>query len=673
VTTGSAAPGDAEVGVGDVLWRPSAEARSRSRLASYMTWLEQRGRRFDDYESLRAWSVDEPRPFWQSIWEYFDVQSSAPFAAVMSDDPMPDTRWFVGARLNYAEHALAHGGSSVALLGRSQTREPVDVTYDELRDQVGRARAGLIRAGVERGDAVVAYLPNVPECVVLFLAAASIGATFASCSPEFGTQSVVDRFTQLHPKVLVTVDGYRHHGKPVDKRQVVEIVRSKLPELTHTVHLPYLGDDPIEGALPWSQFMANPEPLLFEQVDVDHPVYVLFSSGTTGIPKAIVHGHGRILVEHLKTMGLQLDLGAEDRLLAPATTSWMVWNFGISALALGGSLVCFDGDPLWPTPVELWRVAEETRATIVNTGAAVLLHAMKAGHRPGDEFDLSTVRSISSTGSPLPAEGFRWVYDAVKKDVSLASGSGGTDLCSGFVGGSPLHPVTAGEIACRFLGAPVEAFDPTGQPVRNEPGELVLTAPMPSMPVAFLGDPDKELYRRAYFDMFPNTWRHGDWITITDRGTCVISGRSDATLNRAGVRIGTAELYSVVDALPTVNDSAVVHLEDPAGGAGSLILLVVPAEGVALDDEFVRSVKTAIRAELSPRHVPDEVHLVRALPRTLTGKKLEVPLKKILLGGDPDTLISKGAVTNPQAVDEVVSLARERRGSDATLTARGVA
>lgn len=645
----------------EILWRPPANVHDRSYVGAYLSWLGERGLTFEDYEALREWSVSDLRGFWRSLWEFFDVRASEPFDEVLTDDPMPDTKWFTGAKLNYAEHALAHSGSGTALLGRSQTRGPDEMSFDELREAVARARTGLVRLGVTRDDVVAAFLPNISECVVVFLAAASIGATFASCSPEFGVRSVLHRFGRLRPKVLFAADGYRYHGKAVEKYDAVATLRAELPGLEATVSVPYLRNEPVEGCVSWSDFMSEVGPLEFEQVDVDHPLYVLFSSGTTGEPKAIVHGHGRIVLEHLKVHALHLDLGPDDCLLAPATTSWMVWNFGVSALMRGTSLVCFDGDPLWPTDAELWRLAEETEATTVNCGALILVRGMKSGLRPGDDHDLSCLRAIGSTGSPLPAEAFRWVYEAVKDDVLLSSGSGGTDVCTGFVGGSPLLPVTAGEMACRFLGAPVESFGPDGAPVRNEPGELVITAPMPSMPVEFWGDPGKAIYKESYFDLFPGVWRHGDWITITDRGSCVISGRSDATLNRGGIRIGTAEFYSVVEALPEIGDSVAVHLEDQQGEAGTLILLVAPADGVSSATLETEQVKKHIRSELSPRHVPDEVHVVSGLPRTLTGKKLEVPIKKILNGADASNTISVDAVTHPEGVRELATLAERRR------------
>jgi acetoacetyl-CoA synthetase len=545
------------------------------------------------------------------------------------------------------------------VFGQSQTRPPVTLSAADLREQVRRVRAGLVRLGVGAGDRVAAYLPNIPEAVVLMLATASLGAVFSSCAPEFGTRSVTDRWRQIEPTVLVAIDGYRYGDKDVDRRVEVAAIADALPSLRHTVTLSYLDGQAPDG---WSGLAApTDEPLEFTPVPFDHPLYVLYSSGTTGLPKPIVHGHGGILLEHLKMLALHQDLGPGDRFFWFSTTGWMMWNFLASGPAVGAAIVLFDGNPVYPDPAALWRLAAEVGITYFGTSAPYLLACRKAGVVPR-ELVGDRLRGVGSTGAPLPPEGFDWVYRAVGADVLLASLSGGTDVCTGFVGGSPLLPVHAGEIACRALGARVEAFDADGRPVTGEQGELVITAPMPSMPVGFWGDATGERYREAYFDVYPGVWRHGDWITITPRGTCVITGRSDATLNRGGVRLGTAEFYSVVEGLPGIADSVVVHLEDGAGGAGELLLFVVPADGLELDDALRARIARELRSALSPRHVPDEIHQVRAVPRTLSGKKLEVPVKKILTGTPVDAAAARGALANPESLLAFEELARSRRG-----------
>lgn len=643
----------------EVLWRPPADVRETTDVGRFLIWLAERGGPvLEDYTALWEWSTTDLAGFWGALWDYFDVQASVPYEFVLDDAAIPDTTWFGGARLNYAEHVLADHGGEVALLTRSPLREPGSVTYEELRDQVARARRGLSELGVGEGDAVAAYLPNIAETVVLFLACASLGAVFCSCAPEFGVRSVVDRFSQIGPTVLAVVDGYRFRDKDIDRRDEVAAMRRALPTVEHVVAVDYLGSGQVPDSVAWADLVADPGPLEFAQVGVDHPLYVLFSSGTTGPPKALIHGHGRILLEHLKVVRFHLDLHAGDVLLQPATTAWMVWNYGVSALLNGATLVCLDGDPLWPDPMQLWRTVSETGATSVNLGAGVLLDAMRSGIRPRDHVDLGALRLVGATGSPLPSEGFRWVYDALGSDLLLASSSGGTDVCTGFTGGSPLLPVTAGEMACRYLGAAVEAFDEQGRPVRGVPGELVITRPMPSMPVGLCGDPDRSRYRASYLDTYPGVWRHGDWIVISDRGTCAITGRSDSTLNRGGVRLGTGEFYSVVEAMPQVKDSLVVHLEDPDGGNGRLVLLVALVDGVALDDDLRLLITRTLRTELSPRHAPDAIHAVTAVPRTLTGKKLELPVKRILLGAEPSAVTSPDAIAGAEGLDQIVELAR---------------
>ncbi|MGE5830391.1 MAG: acetoacetate--CoA ligase [Micromonosporaceae bacterium] len=660
------------MGASRVLWRPPDDIRQHSRIGRYLDWLaRERGRRFDDYASLWEWSVADLPGFWQSIWDHFEVIGYGRPSAVLPDATMPGARWFPGTRLNYAEHVLRLPGvadDDVVLLGYSQSRADQVLTAAQLRSEVARVRAGLRRLGVAPGDRVAAYLPNIAETVVLLLAAASLGAVFSSCAPEFGTRSVVDRWQQIEPTVLVAVDGYRYGERTVDRAGEVAAIRAALPSLRHVISVSYLDSaaPPPAGAMAWAELAApTDEPLRFDPVPFDHPLYVLYSSGTTGLPKPIVHGHGGILLEHLKMLALHHDLGPGDRFFWFTTTGWMMWNFLISGPAVGASIVLFDGNPGHPDLGELWRLAQRSGTTYFGTSAPFLLAGRKAGIVPRELADLSRLRGVGSTGAPLPPEGFRWVYQAVGADLQLQSLSGGTDVCTGFVGASPLLPVTEGEISCRCLGARVEAYDATGRPVRGQLGELVITAPMPSMPVGFWNDPDGTRYREAYFDTFPGVWRHGDWIVITDRGTCIITGRSDATLNRGGVRLGTSEFYSVVEGMAEVVDSVVVHLEDAAGGPGELLLFVVLAEGVELDDALRARIVALLREALSPRHVPDEIHQVPAVPRTLSAKKLEVPVKRILTGTPVEVAAARGALANPDSLAAFERLAAQRAGRSA--------
>ncbi|MEK6721002.1 MAG: acetoacetate--CoA ligase [Chloroflexota bacterium] len=656
----------------EILWAPPPDDRAPSRMAR---WLEQlareRGLAFVTYDDAWSWSVDDLEVFWSSVWDFFDVRSETAYERPLADHRMPGASWFSGAQINYAEHALrldGRAGTDIVVIGHSQTRDPVLFSAEDLRDQVARMRAGLVRLGVRRGDRVVGYLPHIPEALVAFLATASLGAVWSSCAPEFGVRSVIDRFAQVEPTVLLTVDGYRYGTKAIDRTAEVAEIRAALPSLQATVVVPYLEADPerIPGAIGWETLLAEPGTIGFEPVAFDHPLYILYSSGTTGLPKAIIHGHGGILLEHLKALGLHTDLGPADRFFWFTTTSWMMWNYLVSGLLVGATVVLFDGDPASPDLGALWRLASEAKVTYFGTSAPFIMACRKAGLAPGRELDLSRLRGVGSTGAPLPADGFRWVHEAVSSRVQLGSLSGGTDLCTGFLGPSPLVPVWAGEISCRMLGAKVEAYDEHARSVVGQQGELVISEPMPSMPVAFWGDPDRVRYRASYFAHYPGVWRHGDWITITDRGSCLVTGRSDATLKRGGVRLGTAEFYSVVEGLPEVSDSLVIHLEDEGGGPGELLLFVVLGATQVLDDGLRRRISNELRRNLSPRHVPDLLAAVPVIPRTISGKKLEVPVKRILSGTPLEDAAARDTLADPRSLDVFIELAARRNRRPAT-------
>ncbi|MGH9102356.1 MAG: acetoacetate--CoA ligase [Acidimicrobiales bacterium] len=633
-----------------------------------MDWLAaERGVRLDDYQQAWEWSVRDLDGFWSAVWEFFSPAADGDPRPALARPAMPGAVWFPGVRLNYAEAALARRGPGVAVCSESQTRPPVTWSADELAAQVSRLRAGLVAMGVDRGDRVAAYLPNLPETVAAFLATASLGAIWSSCAPEFGVKAVVDRFAQIAPKVLLGVDGYRYGERDVPRTAELRALSESLPSLAATVMLPYLDPSasPPQGWTSWEQaFPAGAPgeigPIPFQRVPFDHPLYVLYSSGTTGPPKAIVHCQGGILLEHLKTLAFHHDLGEGDRFFWFSTTGWMMWNYLVSGLLVGSAIICYDGNPAHPDLGELWRLAERASMTYLGTSASFLMSCRKAGLRPSGIADLSRLRSIGSTGSPLPAEGFLWVRDAVGARVHLASTSGGTDVCTPFVGASPLVPVWAGEISCRCLGVDAKAFDPDGRPVVGTQGELVVTQPMPTMPVGLWGDEDGSRYRATYFEDYPGVWRHGDWATFTERGSCIITGRSDATLNRGGVRLGTSELYSVVEAMEEIADSLVVHMEQGGDPGGRLLLFVVPAEGAELDASLVARIREGLRRELSPRHAPDEVHAVAAIPRTLSGKKLEVPVKRILAGVPAEQAASREALADPSSLEAFERLAAAR-------------
>jgi acetoacetyl-CoA synthetase len=657
------------------LWTPSPARVERSNLTRYRRWLaSSRGLDFgdDDYQALWRWSVENLDAFWRSVWEFFQVREGPAPAPAIADRHMPGARWFPGARLNYAELALRRRDDHPAIIAGSEDGQVRTMSYTELARSVAAATAGLRRLGVEQDDRVVAYLPNMPETVVALLASATVGAVWSSCAPEFGVASVVDRFQQIEPKALIAVEGYRYGGRWHDRREALDAIRAELPTLEATVLVPAPGQEagptgptgPTEGILGWAELLeagarGTAAVLDFAQVPFDHPLWILYSSGTTGLPKPIVQGHGGIVLEHLKSLALHLDLGPSDRFFWFTTTGWMMWNFLVSGLLLGATVLCYDGSPGSPDMGALWRFTETTGMTYFGTSAAYVQACMKAGVEPARGADLSALHSIGSTGSPLPPEGFAWLYQHVGQDILVGSVSGGTDVCTAFVESCPWLPVHAGEIQCRGLGAKVEAFDERGRSVLDEVGELVITEPLPSMPLYFWNDPDGTRYRDSYFSTWPGVWRHGDWVEVTRRGSVMITGRSDSTLNRAGVRMGTSEFYRVVEGLDEVVDSLVVDVSDP-GGEGRLLLFVVLRPGLELDDELQRRIRETLRHHLSPRHVPDEVHAIAAVPRTLSGKKLEVPVKRILTGVPLERAVSEGALANPDAIHAVVALATKK-------------
>ncbi len=642
-------------GEGQLLWQPSEARAASSRIAHFMAWL---GGELTappaDYEGLWRYSVEQPGAFWRGVARYFEVDLGDEAEPALVGR-MPHASWFPAARLNYAERLLRRQDSHPALVASAEDGSRRVVTYLELREQVARARAGLQAAGVQRGDRVAAFLPNGVEAVVGLLASASLGAVWSSAAPEFGVKSVLDRFEQIEPTVLLACDGYTYGGKRFDRSAEVRAIISALPSLKRAF---VLGDAEAVGARPFAELLVDAGPLRFEPVPFEHPLWILYSSGTTGLPKPIVHGHGGILLEHLKALSLHMDLGEQDRFFWFSTTGWMMWNMVVSALGLGATLVLYDGSPATPGMSALWKLVESEKITYFGTSAPFLLACKKAGLIPKQVGDLSSLRGIGTTGAPLPSDGFQWVYENVASDVLLGSVSGGTDVCTAFVLSCPLLPVRAGQIQCRGLGAKVEAWDDAGRPLLGQVGELVLTEPLPSMPIGFWNDPQRSRFEASYFGVYEGVWRHGDWIKLNPDGSSVIYGRSDSTLNRGGVRMGTSELYRVVEALPEVADSLVVDTGSLEDAVGKMWLFVALRPGVELDPALRRRLKDALRTELSPRHVPDEIVAVPAVPRTLNGKKLEVPIKRILLGAEPAQVASRDTLADPSAFDTLVALLR---------------
>jgi len=649
----------------DIVWRPGRERLNDCNMRTYTRWLADRhGLDFDDdYEALWQWSVDNVEGFWATMWEYFDVPHSQPYSNVLDTHVMPGAHWFEGAKLNLVEQIFRfnHGADAdkTAIYSRSELRELQTLSWGELRRQITSLAAALRGMGVVPGDRVVAYLPNIEETIVAFCATASIGAIWSSCSPDMGTNSVLDRFSQIDPKVLITVDGYRYGGKDFDRLDVVCQLREGLPTLQYTILLPYLDTDAaLENSHDFASLCADDVDIDFEQVDFEHPLWVLYSSGTTGMPKSIVHGQGGILLELLKHASLHIDLGPDDRYMWMTTTGWMMWNTLISALLVGSSLCLYDGSPGYPDMGALWRFAAESGVTFFGAGAAYYDSCKKAGIEPAELADLSALRSIGSTGSPLSPESYHWINEHVGSDVMIAAISGGTDVCTAFVGGCPVKPVVAGEMPSRGLGAAVYAMDEAGNKLDDEVGELVITEPLPTMPLIFWGDEDGSRLRASYFEDYPGYWRHGDWIRITPRGGAVIYGRSDATINRHGIRMGTSEIYRVVESIDAIVDSLVVDLEH-LGKESWMPLFVVLRAGEQLTDELKKHINVTIRARLSPRYTPDEIIAVAQVPRTLSGKKMELPIKKLLHGQPLEQAASADAMSNPESLDYYMELARQ--------------
>jgi acetoacetyl-CoA synthetase len=628
-------------------------------IGDYCRWLKtHKGLVFNNYRDLWRWSVTDLAGFWQSIAEFFALDLGSP-QAVLENPALPGAQWFRGSALSYTEHILKATGSAPALIGHSQTRERVEISRDQLRAKVASCAAGLKALGIKKGDPVAGYMPNIPETAIAFLAVASLGAIWLSCPPEFGARAVIDRFGLVKPKLLFAVAGYRYGDKSVDRRDQLDTIRAAIADIEQVVNVPYLPGVDVANAIDWADLVdssaQSPAEVACEKVPFDHPLYVLFSSGTSGLPKAIVHGHGGVLLEHSKAIGLHHDVRAGDRFFWYSTTGWMLWNFDLSVLLRGAAMISFDGNPLWPNAMAMWQLAAEEQATFFGNSAPFHTTCRNRGLTPSAECDLSAIRGIGSTGAPLPEEVHLWLAEQFAEEVVIASVSGGTDVCSGMLGASPIVPIRAGELASAMLGCAIASFDKNGKAIIGEPGELVITQPMPSMPVCFWGD-DGSRFHSAYFEQNPGVWTHGDWITVFDDGAAIISGRSDATLNRGGVRLGTSDFYNLVEDIDGIADSLVVHIESSDGGLGRLILFVVAAAKDADKNRLDAEIRHRLKEELSPRHIPDKILWLSAIPRTLTGKKLEAPVKNILKGASLDSVASRDSIINAQALDEVVGL-----------------
>ena len=645
---------------GDLLWTPSAEWIDRANITRFARYAEERtGLTFPGYNDLWEWSATDLPAFWSAVWDYFDVVGTGP-DTVLEGDSIVGARWFGGAEVNLAEHiARMQTPARPAMIFASEAVEPREVSWTEMLTTAARVQAYLRDVGVGRGDRVVSYLPNVPETIAIFLAVAGLGAIWSSCAPDFGPRSVIDRFRQIEPKVLFATDGYRYGGSVFDRRPQVAELRDSLPALERTVLVPNAGLGDLPGTVHWEALPHAPSSsLAFERVPFDHPLWVVYTSGTTGLPKPIVHGHGGILLEHAKLSALHFDQGPDDRFFWFSSTGWIMWNLVVGTLLSGATIAMYDGNVAYPDMWTIWDFADRAQLTFLGVSAAYVIAGMDAGIIPRDRYEFEALRAVGSTGSPLSPAGFGWLYDNVKRDMWVVSASGGTDVATAFVGGSPTLPVRAGELQCRCLGCRVEAFDPSGRALVDEVGELVVTEPMPSMPIYLWNDPDGSRYRESYLEMYSGLWRHGDWIKLTTEGSAVIYGRSDSTINRKGVRIGTSEMYAVIEALPEVADSLVVDVGEDHNSA-LLVAFVVPAGGSGMNPLAESSIRTAIRDSLSPRHVPDRIIAIDEVPRTLNGKKLEVPVKRILQGWDPQEAVNVDSMVNPGSMDFFVRLAEE--------------